>query len=144
MSIRAIGTESDDNALFTANVIANPTLSIDGKTVDASRITPEFLASTLQGPAESRPMWRPANHAIEFLLWGQDLIGTGPGAGNRPYTDYDTEGLHQRPLRPARRLSQGRNRSPGLRLKTMVEAWRRGGRGEQGGGGRSKAASARS
>ncbi|RWJ78893.1 imelysin family protein, partial [Mesorhizobium sp.] len=28
-------------------------------------------------------------HAIEFLLWGQDLHGTGPGAGERPYTDYD-------------------------------------------------------
>ena len=27
-------------------------------------------------------------HAIEFLLWGQDLNGTGPGAGNRPATDY--------------------------------------------------------
>lgn len=28
-------------------------------------------------------------HAIEFLLWGQDLNGTKAGAGNRPYTDYD-------------------------------------------------------
>ena len=27
-------------------------------------------------------------HAIEFLLWGQDLNGTGPGAGNRPASDY--------------------------------------------------------
>ncbi|WP_394837582.1 iron-regulated protein [Pendulispora rubella] len=27
-------------------------------------------------------------HAIEFLLWGQDLSTTGPG--NRPYTDYVT------------------------------------------------------
>ena len=27
-------------------------------------------------------------HAIEFLLWGQDLNGTGPGAGTRPATDY--------------------------------------------------------
>ncbi|MCA9603286.1 MAG: hypothetical protein KC417_14735, partial [Myxococcales bacterium] len=27
-------------------------------------------------------------HAIEFLLWGQDLSATGPGA--RPYTDYVT------------------------------------------------------
>ncbi len=26
-------------------------------------------------------------HAIEFLLWGQDL-STGAGGGNRPYTDY--------------------------------------------------------
>ena len=28
-------------------------------------------------------------HAIEFLLWGQDLSATGPGA--RPYTDYTTK-----------------------------------------------------
>ena len=27
--------------------------------------------------------------SIEFLLWGQDLNGTGPGAGNRPPSDYD-------------------------------------------------------
>jgi putative iron-regulated protein len=27
-------------------------------------------------------------HAIEFLLWGQDLHGTGPGAGERPASDY--------------------------------------------------------
>jgi putative iron-regulated protein len=27
-------------------------------------------------------------HAIEFLLWGQDLNGHGPGAGARPWTDY--------------------------------------------------------
>lgn len=30
-------------------------------------------------------------HAIEFLLWGQDLNGTGPGAGNRPATDYNLD-----------------------------------------------------
>jgi putative iron-regulated protein len=29
-------------------------------------------------------------HAIEFLLWGQDLSATGPGA--RPHTDYVVEG----------------------------------------------------
>ena len=27
-------------------------------------------------------------HAIEFLLWGQDLNGNGPGAGARSFTDY--------------------------------------------------------
>ena len=27
-------------------------------------------------------------HAIEFLLWGQDLNGHGSGAGARPWTDY--------------------------------------------------------
>lgn len=30
-------------------------------------------------------------HAIEFLLWGQDLNGTAAGAGNRPATDYSIE-----------------------------------------------------
>jgi putative iron-regulated protein len=30
-------------------------------------------------------------HAVEFLLWGQDLHGTEKGAGERPYTDYDTK-----------------------------------------------------
>lgn len=30
-------------------------------------------------------------HAVEFLLWGQDLNGTGPGNGNRPATDYNTK-----------------------------------------------------
>jgi putative iron-regulated protein len=29
-------------------------------------------------------------HAIEFLLWGQDVSATGPG--NRPFTDYVTDG----------------------------------------------------
>ena len=29
-------------------------------------------------------------HAIEFLLWGQDTSDTGPG--NRPFTDYVTDG----------------------------------------------------
>lgn len=29
-------------------------------------------------------------HAVEFLLWGQDLSATGPG--ERPYTDYVTDG----------------------------------------------------
>ena len=30
-------------------------------------------------------------HAIEFLLWGQDLHGTQAGAGERPATDYDVK-----------------------------------------------------
>jgi putative iron-regulated protein len=30
-------------------------------------------------------------HAIEFLLWGQDLNGTGPGAGARPASDFNVK-----------------------------------------------------
>ncbi|KQS65373.1 peptidase [Rhizobium sp. Leaf371] len=85
------GNESDENALFTANVIASKMISIDGKEIDASKITPEFLSGTLQEADGIEANVATGYHAIEFLLWGQDLNGTGPGAGNRPYTDYDTK-----------------------------------------------------
>lgn len=84
------GTESDENGLYTANVIANPTISIDGAEVDASQITPQFLKETLQEAGGIEANVATGYHAIEFLLWGQDLNGTGPGAGNRPFTDYST------------------------------------------------------
>ena len=83
------GTESDENPLFTANVIANKTITINGKQVDASHLTPDFLANTLHSADGIDANVATGYHAIEFLLWGQDLNGTGPGAGNRPYTDYD-------------------------------------------------------
>jgi len=85
------GTESDENALFVANVIANPKLKINGKDVDATKITPEFLSGTLHEAGEIEANVATGYHAIEFLLWGQDLNGTGPGAGNRAYTDFDTK-----------------------------------------------------
>ena len=83
------GTESDENPLFTANVVANPRLKIDGKDVDASHLTPEFLSGTLQEAGGIEANVATGYHAIEFLLWGQDTHGTGPGAGARPATDYD-------------------------------------------------------
>jgi len=83
------GTESDENPLFTANVIAKPKLKIDGKDVDASQLTPEFLSGTLQEAGGIEANVATGYHAIEFLLWGQDTHGTGPGAGERPATDYD-------------------------------------------------------
>ncbi|WP_425358803.1 imelysin family protein [Aquibium carbonis] len=83
------GSESDDNALYTANVIANPTLEINGRPVDASEITPAFLSETLQEAGGIEANVATGYHAIEFLLWGQDLNGTGPGAGDRPFSDYD-------------------------------------------------------
>ena len=84
------GAESDENGLFTANVVANTSLVIDGATVDASAITPEFLQGTLQEAGGVEANVATGYHAIEFLLWGQDLNGTGPGAGVRPASDYST------------------------------------------------------
>jgi putative iron-regulated protein len=85
------GTESDENGLYTANVIANPSISINGEAVDASNLTPAFLSGTLQEAGGVEANVATGYHAIEFLLWGQDLHGTGPGAGERPATDYSTE-----------------------------------------------------
>ena len=87
---KGYGTESDENSLYTANVIANPSIEINGEKVDASKITPEFLSGTLQEAGGIEANVATGYHAIEFLLWGQDLNGTAAGAGNRPYTDFDT------------------------------------------------------
>jgi putative iron-regulated protein len=84
------GIESDANGLYAANVIANASLSIDGQMVDATKLTPDFLQNTLQEAGGVESNVATGYHAIEFLLWGQDLNGTGPGAGNRPATDYST------------------------------------------------------
>ncbi|WP_235911573.1 imelysin family protein [Mesorhizobium xinjiangense] len=85
------GTESDDNTLYTANVIANPSIEINGEAVDASTITPEFLSGTLQEAGGVEANVATGYHAIEFLLWGQDLNGTEAGAGARPATDFDPD-----------------------------------------------------
>lgn len=87
---KSYGTESDENTLYTANVIANTEIEINGQKVDVSKITPELLSGTLQEAGDIEANVATGYHAVEFLLWGQDLNGTGPGAGNRPYTDYDT------------------------------------------------------
>jgi len=84
------GTESDENSLYTANVIANPKVTINGEEVDASKITPEFLSSTLHEAGEVEANVATGYHAIEFLLWGQDMNGTGEGAGSRKWTDFST------------------------------------------------------
>ncbi|MES5098132.1 imelysin family protein [Agrobacterium sp. BA1120] len=86
----AYGTESDENELYTANIIANKKIKVGGEEVDASKITPELIQSLAEA-GEVEANVTTGYHAIEFLLWGQDLNGTGPGAGNRPYTDYDTK-----------------------------------------------------
>lgn len=87
----AYGTESDANAFYTLNVIAHPTLRLGSKEIDASVITPALLETDLQEAGDIETNVATGYHAIEFLLWGQDLNGTGPGAGNRPASDYDTK-----------------------------------------------------
>jgi len=85
------GKESDENPLYTANIIANKALKVNGKDVDAAKITPALLADTLQEADGVEANVATGYHAIEFLLWGQDLNGTGPGAGKRAASDFDTK-----------------------------------------------------
>lgn len=84
----AYGGPSDENALAALNVIANPSFDLSGKTIDTSAITPALLSDTLHEADGVEANVATGYHAIEFLLWGQDLNGTEHGAGDRPWTDY--------------------------------------------------------
>ncbi|GAB6262301.1 peptidase [Photobacterium sp. CCB-ST2H9] len=71
----------------TANIIANEQIQVGNVTINASQITPELLADMNEiGGSEANVAT--GYHAIEFLLWGQDLNGTNAGAGERAYTDF--------------------------------------------------------
>ncbi|MGK7652321.1 imelysin family protein [Roseovarius sp. B08] len=84
----AYGGPTDANQLAALNVIANPTFTLSGKEIDATGITPTLLEDTLHEADGIEANVATGYHAIEFLLWGQDLNGHKPGAGNRPWTDY--------------------------------------------------------
>ncbi|GEA61481.1 imelysin family protein [Vibrio comitans] len=70
-----------------ANIIANEQVQVGADTIDTQRITPELIAS-LNELGGSEANVASGYHAIEFLLWGQDLNGNSSGAGARQYTDY--------------------------------------------------------
>jgi putative iron-regulated protein len=84
------GDSSDENPLYVANVIANKEIKLGGETIDASAITKDLIASKLHEAGEVESNVATGYHAIEFLLWGQDLNGTGPGSGARPATDFSS------------------------------------------------------
>jgi len=124
---KSYGTESDENGLYTANVVANKSISIDGKTIDATNLTPEFLSGTLQEAGGIEANVATGYHAIEFLLWGQDLHGTGPGAGERPATDYSLSACtHDNCDRRAQYLKSATDLLVSD-LKEMVGDWQDGG-----------------
>ncbi|CAN5838996.1 imelysin family protein [soil metagenome] len=76
----------DEN--FIDYVVDNENTGIINLTTAFPAITIEVLKgeNTLGGEANISTGY----HAVEFLLWGQDLSPTGPGA--RPFTDYVTTG----------------------------------------------------
>ncbi len=104
------GSDNPENAFYTANVIANPKIMAGGREIDATEITPASVGRAA-GSRRDRGHVATGYHAVEFLLWGQDLNGTDKGAG-RPSGDRLRHGqLHRRKLRASRRLSEGRDRA---------------------------------
>ncbi len=83
------GTQSDENKLYAANVIARKRINIGGRSVDTRKITKALISKVLHEAGEIEANVATGYHAIEFLLWGQDLNVTGPGAGNRPPNDFN-------------------------------------------------------
>lgn len=85
------GDSSDENPLYTANIINSPSIRIGRDIVDTATITGELLSEVLHEAMDVEANVATGYHAIEFLLWGQDLNGTNAGAGARPASDYDLE-----------------------------------------------------
>ena len=79
---------NEENLLAALNVVATQKFTLSGAEIDATAITPALISDTLHEADGIEANVASGYHAIEFMLWGQDLNGTGPGAGNRPYTDY--------------------------------------------------------
>lgn len=84
------GVENQENLFYTANVIANPKLVFGGIEIDAVKIDQALIRSLHEVDGIEADV-ATGYHAIEFLLWGQDLNGTGAGAGTRPWTDYSLD-----------------------------------------------------
>jgi putative iron-regulated protein len=81
---------NEENSHASLNVIATPKFTLSGVEVDATTLTPQLISGTLHEADGIEANVASGYHAIEFLLWGQDLNGTGPGAGARPFTDFAT------------------------------------------------------
>jgi len=80
--------QSEENPLSTLNIVANRSFTLSGASIDATNLTPAFISGTLHEVDGIEANVASGYHAIEFMLWGQDLNGTGPGAGARSHTDY--------------------------------------------------------
>lgn len=80
---------NDENPHALVNIVASKTFNLATGSFDATNITPAVLQDLheLEGIEANVAT---GYHAIEFLLWGQDLNGTEAGAGDRPVTDFDT------------------------------------------------------
>ena len=78
--------ENHIDAVATGAYNAAPGLNIVGSPEAFPEITPELVAA--QNEAGGEKNVASGYHAIEFLLWGQDLNDPPESAGHRPFTDF--------------------------------------------------------
>jgi putative iron-regulated protein len=82
------GDTKEENPLYTANIIAHKKIRLGPKMLDASKIDKKLIAK-LNSALDVEANVGTGYHAIEFLLWGQNLHGPGSTSGQRPASDYD-------------------------------------------------------
>ncbi|MFT6640634.1 MAG: putative iron-regulated protein [Gammaproteobacteria bacterium] len=117
------GSESDENDFYSANIIANDFVTINGQQVDASNITPSLLSSKLHEAGGIETNVATGYHAIEFLLWGQDLNGGNAGAGARLHTDYNVNNCTQQNCERRAQYLTAATDLLVLDLEYMASAW---------------------
>jgi len=66
------GTTSDENPAYTLNVIGHAKIRLGAKPIDATRIDKGLLRQLQEAEGVTANV-ATGYHAIEFLLWGQDL-----------------------------------------------------------------------
>jgi len=98
--------------------------------LDTTVVTKELLSQKLHEALGVEANVATGYHAIEFMLWGQDLNGTNAGAGARSVTDFDTENCSNGNC--ARRVHILQVLSDLLvdDLNEMVAAWSQGGQAQ--------------
>ncbi|CAA2137295.1 imelysin family protein [Hyphomicrobium sp. ghe19] len=82
------GDTKEENPLYTANIIANKKIRLGPKILDASKIDKKVIAK-LNSALDVETNVGTGYHAIEFLLWGQNLHKPGVKSGERAASDFD-------------------------------------------------------
>ncbi len=107
---------SDENPAYSANVIANTKIQVGKDAIDATTINKDLIKSLQEvGGVEFERRDRLSRDRIPALGPGPQRHRAGRG---RPQGDrFRHQGLHQRQLRPPRRVSEIGDRSPGRRSR---------------------------
>jgi len=122
--------ENHIDSVSTGGYIAAPGLNIIGSPDAFPEITPDLIAAQNESGGEKNIA--SGYHALEFLLWGQDLNDPPESAGHRPFTDFVVTGDAKNSV-TARRGQYLKAASTLLLrdLDSVVVQWRKPAQGEE-------------